>query len=81
MKLTICNRFKAIIMGAPGSGKGTVAGRITTNYPQICHLSSGDILRSQIEKGTGVGKEANHYMQQGKVAKSVQTNFYSYAFA
>ena len=67
MKLNGCNRLKAIIMGAPGSGKGTVAGRITGSYPQMIHKSSGDLLRAQIVKGTGLGKEAKLYMDEGKV--------------
>merc|ERR1712050_701972 len=54
-------------MGAPGSGKGTIAGRITTNFPQMAHRSSGDLLRAQLDKGTGLGKEAKLYMDEGKL--------------
>lgn len=67
MRLTVPRKLKAIIMGAPGSGKGTIAGRITSNYPQMEHKSSGDLLRGQIDKGTGLAKEAQHYMNEGKV--------------
>ena len=67
MRLTVPRKLKAIIMGAPGSGKGTIAGRITSNYPQMEHKSSGDLLRGQIEKGTGIAKEAQIYMNEGKV--------------
>jgi len=65
--LTVPRKLKAIIMGAPGSGKGTIAGRITSNYPQMEHKSSGDLLRGQIEKGTGIAKEAQIYMNEGKL--------------
>jgi len=54
-------------MGAPGSGKGTIAGRITTHYPIMAHKSSGDLLREQMAKGTGLGKEAKVYMDEGKL--------------
>jgi len=67
MKLTISNQIKAIIMGAPGSGKGTIAGRITSNFPQMAHRSSGDLLRAQIEQGTDLGAEAKTFMDQGKL--------------
>lgn len=44
--------FKMAILGAPGSGKGTISSRIVRDFG-LKHLSSGDILRSQIMKKTG----------------------------
>lgn len=44
--------FRAVIMGPPGSGKGTVSDRITKSFG-LKHLSSGDILRANIEAKTG----------------------------
>lgn len=44
--------FRAVIMGPPGSGKGTVSDRITKTFG-LQHLSSGDILRGNIEAKTG----------------------------
>lgn len=44
--------LRAVIMGAPGSGKGTVSSRITTHF-QLKHLSSGDLLRDNMLRGTG----------------------------
>jgi adenylate kinase family enzyme len=67
MKLTIPTQLRTIIMGAPGSGKGTVAGRITKNYPEMAHRSSGDLLRAQIDAGTDLGIEAKTFMDAGKV--------------
>lgn len=44
--------FRAVIMGPPGSGKGTVSARITKSFA-LTHLSSGDILRANINAKTG----------------------------
>lgn len=44
--------FKLIILGAPGSGKGSISSRIIKNFP-IVHISSGDKLRLNIENQTG----------------------------
>lgn len=44
--------FRAVIMGPPGSGKGTVSGRITKTFG-LKHISSGDILRANIDAKTG----------------------------
>lgn len=44
--------LRAVIMGAPGSGKGTVSSRIT-KYFELKHLSSGDLLRQNMLQGTG----------------------------
>ena len=53
-----------IIMGAQGTGKGTVAGIISekTNWPQI---STGDIFRKNIKEGTELGVIANEYISKG----------------
>ena len=44
--------FKMVILGAPGSGKGTISSRILRDFG-LKHMSSGDILRSQVLKKTG----------------------------
>ena len=55
-----------IFVGAPGSGKGTQAQRLLERYgtPQI---STGDILRQARKEGTALGKEAQKYMDAGKL--------------
>ncbi|KAJ6648454.1 GTP:AMP phosphotransferase AK3, mitochondrial [Pseudolycoriella hygida] len=58
--------FKAIIMGAPGSGKGTISDRITKKF-NIKHLSCGDLLRRHIQQSTMLGIAANKYMQNGQL--------------
>ncbi len=55
-----------IMMGAQGTGKGTVAGIISENtgWPQI---STGDIFRKNIQEGTELGKNANKYISVGEL--------------
>ncbi|VEN50906.1 unnamed protein product [Callosobruchus maculatus] len=58
--------FKAVIMGAPASGKGTIASRILKNF-NLGYISSGDSLRRQIQQNTPIGVEAQKYINQGKL--------------
>jgi adenylate kinase len=53
-----------IIFGPPGSGKGTQATKIEHDF-YLKHLSTGDILRSEVAKGTPTGKEAGRIMAAG----------------
>lgn len=55
---------RALIMGPPGSGKGTVSERIVSTF-KVTHLSSGDVLRSQIKEGTEVGLKAKAIVEKG----------------
>lgn len=43
--------FKAVILGAPASGKGTISSRIVKRF-NLAHISSGDQLRLNIQKQT-----------------------------
>lgn len=58
--------FKALIMGAPASGKGTISGRIVKKF-DFHHISSGDLLRWNIEKATAAGKKAQEFVKTGKL--------------
>ncbi|XP_022900767.2 GTP:AMP phosphotransferase AK3, mitochondrial [Onthophagus taurus] len=58
--------FKAVILGAPASGKGTISSRIVKNF-NLAHISSGDLLRLNIKNGTAIGLEAQKYIKQGKL--------------
>lgn len=51
-------------MGPPGAGKGTISKRMVNEF-QLAHLSSGDMLRSHISRGTEVGLEAKQYTDAG----------------
>ena len=56
--------IRAIIMGAPGAGKGTISSRLVDTF-QLVHLSSGDMLRRHVCKQTSIGQEAKQYIDQG----------------
>lgn len=56
-----------ILLGAPGSGKGTVAGKLAADSASLKHVSSGDLLRGAVAKGTEAGLEAKGYMEGGKL--------------
>jgi len=53
-----------IIFGPPGSGKGTQAARIEAEF-KLKHLSTGQILRAEVARGTPIGKEAGRIMAAG----------------
>lgn len=53
-----------ILMGGPGSGKGSMAERILEKYPLV-HIATGDLLRKNASEGTELGKLAKTYMDQG----------------
>ncbi|XP_074389158.1 GTP:AMP phosphotransferase AK3, mitochondrial isoform X2 [Zonotrichia albicollis] len=58
--------LRAIIMGPPGSGKGTISARIIKHFG-VKHLSSGDLLRDNMQKKTEVGILAKSYIDQGQL--------------
>lgn len=53
-----------LIVGVPGSGKGTIASRIVQSFGFL-HLSSGDLIRAQIAKASEFGRAADSFVQQG----------------
>jgi adenylate kinase len=55
-----------IIFGAPGSGKGTQSQKLIDKY-HLTHISTGDILRNEIEHHTKLGELANKYMSKGQL--------------
>ena len=58
--------MKLILLGAPGSGKGTQA-EILSAKLGIPTISTGNILRAAIKEGTPIGLEAKGYMDAGKL--------------
>jgi adenylate kinase len=53
-----------ILLGGPGAGKGTQAERIVADF-KLPHVSTGEMLRAAVAKGTEMGREAQKYMQSG----------------
>ncbi len=60
-----------ILLGAPGSGKGTVAGRLVASDGTFRHVSSGDLLRDAVKRQTAAGVEADGYMKRGELVPDV----------
>lgn len=59
----ICN---VVIFGAPGSGKGTQSAFIARKYG-LRHLSTGDLLRAEVESGSEIGKKIESFISQGNL--------------
>jgi nucleoside-triphosphate--adenylate kinase len=64
--MTVTKTLRALIMGAPGSGKGTVSERIVKSFDML-HISSGDILRKMIREKTDLGVQVNKFVSDGQL--------------
>ena len=58
--------MKLVFLGPPGAGKGTQAAGVCQKYA-IPHISTGDMLRAAIAKGTETGLKAKVFMDAGKL--------------
>ena len=58
--------MRIILLGAPGSGKGTQSEAIIRKY-QIRHIATGDILRAEVAAGTPLGRQAKEIMEAGQL--------------
>ena len=58
------NHMKLVLIGAPAAGKGTQAARLVEHYG-IAHISTGDMLREEVAKGTELGNQAKSIMAAG----------------
>jgi len=53
-----------VLLGAPGTGKGTQAARVAQEL-KLVHIASGDLFRQALEQGTELGIQAKSYMEKG----------------
>lgn len=53
-----------VVLGPPGAGKGTQAKRLAQAY-ELRHVSTGDLLREEVARGTALGAEAQAFMRRG----------------
>ncbi|MEO8459754.1 MAG: adenylate kinase [Dokdonella sp.] len=58
--------MRLVLLGAPGSGKGTQATRLKTEL-RIAHISTGDLLRAAVKAGTPLGLKAKVVMDAGQL--------------
>ena len=56
--------MRMILVGPPGAGKGTQAAELVNRFG-ISHISTGDMLRAAVSRGTALGKQADGYMKAG----------------
>ena len=55
-----------ILFGPPGAGKGTHAGEMAARY-NLCHLSTGELLRAEMAAGTELGRKAKSLIEKGEL--------------
>mmetsp|Transcript_38550 Transcript_38550/g.91058 ORF Transcript_38550/g.91058 Transcript_38550/m.91058 type:complete len:279 (+) Transcript_38550:83-919(+) len=71
-------QIRLSIFAPPGGGKGTVCEKIVRDYGMV-QISSGDIFRAEVKKGTGLGKELQKHMESGglvpaEIANAIMVN-------
>jgi len=64
--LATATKTSALIIGAPGSGKGTISNWIVRDFG-LTHVSSGDLLRAHLRDGTPLGLEAKSFIAAGNL--------------
>ena len=55
-----------VLLGPPGAGKGTQAKRLAESY-ELLHISTGDLLRDEVARSTGLGMQAQTVMERGEL--------------
>ncbi|MBY8982589.1 MAG: nucleoside monophosphate kinase, partial [Candidatus Lokiarchaeota archaeon] len=63
-----------VLLGLPGSGKGTFSSQIKEVIPDIVHVSTGDIFRENIKNNTPLGLKAKEFMDRGALVPDEITN-------
>ncbi len=64
--MSIYRSLNLILLGPPGSGKGTQAQLLSAKY-HVPHVSTGDMLRSEVRRGTELGLQAKEIMERGEL--------------
>ncbi len=64
--MTDDNNLNIVIFGAPGSGKGTQSARLIDKYG-LYHISTGELLRDHIRRGTELGRTADAFISKGQL--------------
>jgi adenylate kinase len=59
--------MRLILLGAPGSGKGTQAAALANHF-EVPHISSGELLRRHVAAETELGREVATYLERGELA-------------
>ncbi|WP_053352808.1 adenylate kinase [Leucobacter musarum] len=71
--MTETTTTRLLIIGPPGAGKGTQAGKIAERYG-VPAISTGDIFRANIKGGTELGKQVQAIIEQGELVPDSLTN-------
>ena len=58
--------MRLVLLGPPGAGKGTLA-NLLKNHFGLLHISTGDLLREEMQKGTPLGKKAKGFVEKGEL--------------
>ncbi len=65
--------MKLIILGPPGSGKGTIAERLEKEF-RWKHISAGELLREEVAKGTTIGRDIQKVLEKGRLVPNELVN-------
>ncbi|ODV94297.1 hypothetical protein PACTADRAFT_44494 [Pachysolen tannophilus NRRL Y-2460] len=63
--MSLTKPLRLLLLGAPGSGKGTQTSKLLAKIPTLTSISSGDLLRKEISIKSSIGKTASKYIEKG----------------
>ena len=62
----MASKLRLVILGAPGSGKGTISSRLVKEF-RLNHLATGDVIRANIQKKTELGLKVQELVKKGQL--------------